>query len=341
MKKFVCRSGVVIVIIAVFFLFLNYLYVNTDYYMGLNGMDKYRHVPKHLDVVSFGASHSECCYEWRMAGFASGTVAFEMAAGGQTLVQNANLLDYFQDRIDEKTTVVIDVMPSALYSNEDKHSQTRYYQILPRKYIYGWNIVDACQYSWIPLLGNRADGLEAIWMKYILKENKDGDNYSLVKNEEMFTISTDANIAVNEIVLSDNPVKIIDGMTLDEMKAEGARRAKSKANDSKLGEKGANYYALERMLSICSEHNAQVIVTTTPTTPYYYDEFPQGYLEQEHSDIKEMCDKYNVPYIDYTGDIRFITDYSMWYDMDHMNGNGTAYFMQEFMKENSTFFKCL
>ncbi len=320
MKKFLLRVGVTSAVLAALLFIVNIIYIDTDYYKSLNGMNKYHNVPEHLDIVSFGASHSQASYLWGV--LPEGINAFGMALGGQSLEQDAAWLDYYSDRIDEDTVVIIDVMFNSLYGGESV-DDPKYYQILPAEYICGWNIEDAVRYAYVPILGNRQDGIEAIEMSLFGRKEKEGNHFDETVKE------------ATERVTSEEPTDVIEGWTLDEMITEGKRRASVKMEEGPCDQLGPQYEALEHMLEVCADKKCRVIVTTTPTTPYFYNGFDKEYLERFYTDLKGLCDKYNVEYVDYTGDERFISDYRMWLDTDHLNGIGGEYYTKIFIEENN------
>lgn len=324
MKKFLLRVGLTVALLIALLVPVNLMYINTGYYKNLNGMGKYRNVPEHLDIVNFGASHSDYCYKWYI--LPEGTDAFSMALPGQALVQDAVWFDYYSDRIDKDTIVIIDVLFNSLYDGDSYYDPgyvARYYQVLPPKYIYGWNIVDAIRYTYMPILGNRQNGIEAIESGLFCNMKKESDHYGESTNQETARVK------------DEEPTDVIENYTLDEMVNEGKRTASGYMKRRPCNQMGKNYEALEYMLDACAEKNCRVIVTTTPTTPYFYESFDADYLEKFYDDIGEICDRYNVEYVDYTGDERFISDYRMWLDTDHMNGIGGEYFTKIFIEENN------
>ena len=213
MKKFLLRSGITAAVLTALLFLVNLIYINTDYYRNLNGMDKYSNVPEHLDIVSFGASHSQASYLWGV--LPEGIHAFSMALGGQSLMQDAAWLDYYSDMIDEDTIVIIDVMFNSLYGGESV-DDSKYYQVLPAEYICGWNIEDAIRYAYVPILGNRQDGIEAIEMSLFGRKEKEGDHFGETVKK------------ATESVNSEAPTDVIEGWTLEEMVTEGKRRASVK-----------------------------------------------------------------------------------------------------------------
>ena len=57
-------------------------------------------------------------------------------------------------------------------------------------------------------------------------------------------------------------------------------------------------------------------------------------MDRFYRDMEEISQKYDILYLDYTGDERFLADYRWYSDTDHLNGYGSRYFTQEFLKDN-------
>ena len=243
MKKFLLKAGIATAILAFLLVFYNCLYVNTDYYKNLNDMGKFRDVPEHIDVVNFGASHSLEAFEW------SGYTAFQgfnMALGAQTIVFDEALFDYYADHIDENSVVILELMFKSLYEEEPDEEPaptniTRYYQVLPKKYMKHWNFADALRYQYFPVLGNRQNALGAILEEW----NRTGDTELLSSEPEM---------------LSGAPTQILTGWSKEEMEKEGERRASVFMELSGEQEHGAQYEALTGIIEKCQANNIQVIL---------------------------------------------------------------------------------
>lgn len=317
MKKFLLKAGIAAAILAILLIGFNFLYVNTEYYKDLNDMGKFREVPEHIDVVNFGASHSEGAFDW------SDHTAFRgvnMALGSQTLVGDEALFRYYCDRLDENSVVILELMFKSLYEEEPEGkptatSITRYYQVLPRKYMVHWDLVDAIQYQYLPVLGNRQKALGAILEEWGGKE--------------------DAKQQVQYSVLSGEPTQVLTDWSRKDMEKEGARRASVFMELSGEQTKGAQYEALIRIIEECLANHIKVILTTVPTLPCFYENFSEPFMEQFYSDVAEICEKYDLPYFDYTGDERFLTDYRWYRDTDHLNQYGAKVFTELFLEDHA------
>ncbi len=321
MKKFLIRICVMGSILMVLLLGLNFLYISTDYYKNLNGMKKFSEVPEHIDVVNFGASHSACAFYWEEYDEFDGV---NMALGSQTVVYDEAFFDYYADRMDENTTVILEVMFKSLYEQEPTERPydaniTRYYQVLPNEYIRQWNLLDAIQYKYIPVLGNREN--------IVTKIVNDWISDTEVKSE----LERQQEIAGE---LTGEPTQVLTGWTEEAMNAEGNRRASVFMNVSGDQSHGEQYDAFIRIIEKCKERNIQVVMVTAPTLPCHYEGFSIEFMNKFYEDILEISKKYDVPYYNYTGDDRFLQDYRWYSDTDHLNGYGSVVFTQQFLEDH-------
>lgn len=321
MKKFWEKVLILTVILSLLLLGMNLAYVNTEYYKNLNDMGKFSVLPEHIDVVNFGASHSACAFNWN--GYTQFAGA-NMALGSQTLVYDESLFNYYFDRLDENSTVILEVMFKSLYEEEPDAPPygatiTRYYQLLPKDFIRQWNLLDAVKYRYLPVLGNRQDAVTNIISEWF---GEDDTKSELEKQQE------------TGLELTGEPTQVLDGWEEDAMNAEGARRAGSFMAQSGNQEHGEQYAALIHIIEKCKENNIQVILVTAPTLTCFYTGFDREFMDRFYQDMEEISQKYNVPYFDYTGDERFLADYRWYSDTDHLNGYGSRYFTQEFLKDN-------
>lgn len=328
MKLFVQKVCVFFVIVMTLLLGLNMLYINTDYYKNLNDMGKFSCVPEHIDVVNFGASHSEWAFDWSNYEEFTG---FNMALGAQTVVYDEALFDYYADRMDENTTVILDVMFKSLYEQEPSQKPmpaniTRYYQILPNRYIKQWDLIDAIQYKYIPVLGNRENIVYKIANDWFDKQERESE------------------LALQQAIgieITGEPTQVLSGWDKEAMLAEGKRRASVFMEASGDQSHGEQYEALIRMIEKCQERDMQVILTSAPILPCNYEGFTEEFLNKFYADIQEICEKYDIEYFDYTRDERLLTDYRWYRDTDHLNEYGRILFTQLFLEDNKDMLRFL
>lgn len=300
---------------------LNAAYVNTEYYKNLNDMRKFSEVPEHIDVANFGASHSTLAFNWDNYDEFDG---MNMALGSQTLLYDEAFFNYYFDHFDENSTVIIDIMFKSLYEQEPNEKPypsnvTRYYQVLSKDYIKQWNLEDALKYQFVPVLGNRQNAAKEIIADW------QGEQTGPSEMEAHQVVLTE---------LAGEPTQVLNGWEEDAMNKEGKRRAESFMKQSGNQEHGEQYDALIRMIEKCQAKDIDVILVTVPTLPCFYTSFESEFMDKFYAAMKEICEKYDLMYVNYTGDGRFLKDYRMYGDTDHLNGYGSVFFTDKFLEDN-------
>ena len=87
--------------------------------------------------------------------------------------------------------------------------------------------------------------------------------------------------------------------------------------------------ALYDMVRICRAHHATPIFVTVPYLKEYTDEIRNedpDFYDQFYAWIYQLSAELGVEYYDYSLDERFIHDYSLFYNGDHMNSYGAKKF---------------
>ena len=321
MKKFLVRVFILTMIVSSFLVCINLLYINTAYYKNLNDMQKFSEVPEHIDVVNFGASHSACAFRWDDYTQFAGV---NMALGSQTVVYDEALFAYYFEHLDENSTVILEVMFKSLYEKEPDTPPygtniTRYYQVLSKDFIRQWNFFDALRFQYLPILGNRQEGVANMISEWFGEGGQAGE----LERQQA---------AGQE--LTGEPTQVLEGWEAEAMNAEGKRRAESFMALCGSQEHGEQYEALIHIIEACKENNIQVILVTAPTLPCFYTGFSGEFMDRFYRDMEEISQKYDILYLDYTGDERFLADYRWYSDTDHLNGYGSRYFTQGFLKDN-------
>ena len=315
MRKFVRKVLILLTILGILLAGVNFAYVHTDHYKNLNEMGKFSELPEHIDIVNFGASHSQYAFDWEAYDSFSGV---NMALGAQTVVYDRALFQYYLDHLDENSMVVLEVMYKSLYEREPEEPYgtdiTRYYQILPGELIKHWTWKDALKFKYIPILGNRREALSYIWSEWI----EDGQEEKKEIWGEMPT---------------GEPTQVLAGWEENAMLVEGNRRASVFMEISGNQEHGAQYEAFIDIIETCKENHIQVILVTAPTLPCFYDGFSEAFLNLFYADMEAICEEYDLLYLDYTGDERFLEDYRWYRDTDHLNAYGAVIFTQTFLQD--------
>lgn len=136
-------------------------------------------------------------------------------------------------------------------------------------------------------------------------------------------------------------VKILPSLSIRAHAAEAESTFREKAQnryhrhmDNKeeyfLSERISNLYDI---LAFCKDNNITPVFITTPYTGLYSDLFSQEFKEEFHRIVNTISEESGVPYYDYSEDERFSDVLDYFSDADHLNAEGSAYFMEIIKKE--------
>ncbi len=291
MKKFWFKVIIGGAIPCLIIVFVNALFVKTEYFQSLNGVGKFKEVPYDVQIANFGNSHSLNGFLWD--DFPEYVTA-DLAMASQSYVFDSAIFRQYIDHFAEDAVIIIDVSHRSLYEDDpllEMNSRvTRYYQVLDRDYMPGWTLRNALVYDYFPVLSEKTK------VRYIIKD--------IEKKEPVQESAVDI----------DDPVKVGQNRANVFMKRIGDQ------------EISLQYDALCEMISAAEERNIKVLLVTVPTTSYFYEGFTAEFYEKFYADINTITEKYpDVEYIDYTGDERFLS-LELYGNTDHLNNQGAKEF---------------
>ncbi len=85
-----------------------------------------------------------------------------------------------------------------------------------------------------------------------------------------------------------------------------------------------NLTYFNKIASFCREHSVQLILITTPTWHTYYEHLNPKQLDSTNAVVRNMQEKYALPYFDYLQDPRFLAD--DFFNADHLSDLGAEKF---------------
>lgn len=100
-----------------------------------------------------------------------------------------------------------------------------------------------------------------------------------------------------------------------------------------------NYFLPERIdnlydiLTFCEDNHITPVLITTPYTGLYSDLFSREFKAEFYQTIDAISQQSGVPYYDYSEDERFSDALDYFSDADHLNEEGSSYFMEIIEKE--------
>lgn len=308
MRRFIFKICSYIMIIVVLTLGINTVYKKK--------VQKTARIPNQINICNFGSSHGVHAYYYE--DLEDTYTCYNFAMDSQSLSYDERLLDCYSDRLADNAVVIIDISYFACYGIpeseiEDFESKNqRYYTILPSKYIK--------EYDWYTdLIVNRLCSINdgplkvaaGILRPTMITEKKSyPDNWNTV---DVSTLKEDVESACQRHIFM----------------------YKRDADDNLIFNEEENQ-ALYDMVKICREHHATPIFVTVPYLKEYTDEIRMedpDFFDGFYAWINHVSDELNVDYYDYSLDERFINDYSLFYNGDHMNTYGAKKFTNIFFEE--------
>lgn len=267
--------------------------------------NKFLRVPNNLEIVNLGSSHGQLSFR-----YPKNTKSFNLALSAQPLYYDAKILKKYSKNIKENGVVIIPVSLFSLYQNNEEFKKwdDRYY------YFLNWNNI----YN-----GNRRDGFLAENLSLLLNgkalKGTIKTIFTSIKNRKMIYRDFEYNKTLN----LEEKTKIAD----------------SKANDHQ-GITGKNQNPeialayLEDILNTCKENGFQPVLVTTPLTYLYNERVIDGkWDERVYSHIRELKEKYDFEYLDYSHDDRFENNLELFLDTDHLNEKGADKFTEIILKD--------
>lgn len=301
MKQFIVKIFNYIMIVVIVTLVVNAVYKAR--------VQKLAPIPDQVDICNFGSSHGVHGYYYE--DLEDQYTCYNFAMDSQSLSYDERILECYQNKLAEQAVVIIDISYFACYGIDETQTDSfesknqRYYSILPPKYIK--------KYDWYTdLMANRLcsinDGpLEVIAgiLKPAMfsKDKSYPDNWNVVDINEL---NVDVKSACERHIF------------IGKRDSEGNLIFNQEEND-----------ALYNMVEICRLHNATPIFVTVPYLKEYTDEIRRedpDFFEGFYEWINHVADELDVNYYDYSMDNRFIHDYSLFYNGDHMNSYGAKKF---------------
>ncbi|MBO4919545.1 MAG: hypothetical protein J5365_05250 [Erysipelotrichaceae bacterium] len=313
MKRFLSKVAVYIVAVVSLTLFINGIYVNKRV-----SSNVYDYVPADIEICNLGSSHAEHGFYYK--DLEDEYTCFNFALGAQMLSYDYRILFHYQDHLKAGGVVIVDISYFAPWGYPETKSDSfesknrRYYTILPPSLIKNFDL-----YTY--MLESRIPSLNAGMLNVL--------EILLSKKQPL----TDIPKSYPEVE------DTVDRSTLKDDVRDSCERHifTSKRNeDGELFLNEEEVQALYDIVEICREHNVTPVFVTVPYLKEYTDEIQrrdEDFFEQFSSWINTVADETGVEYFDYSRDERFMYDYSLFYNGDHMNSAGARKFTDILFEE--------
>lgn len=319
MRVFVRRIITYVLVVAAIILAMN-LYYKSHLYYGPEEA-KFQVVPDSIDICNLGSSHGVHSYYYE--GYGDELSCFNMALDSQYLSYDMRVLEYYQDRLHSSSVVIIDISYFAIWGKpetEDENFESRnkrYYKFLPVEHIKEYDRYTDIMVRYLPIIS---------------------DNPKVVCDALFRPVSAE------DIKSYYDVDKIIDKSEAQKSAEAACERHLGSDHRDKKGELIVNEeerQALYDIVDICREHGAIPVFVTVPYLKEYKETIENNYpdfMDMFETTINQMAEELSVDWYDYSSDTRFVADYTLFMDSDHMNSEGAKKFtnimFEEIVNEN-------
>ncbi len=309
MKKFLVKILLYILIVAGITFAVNKIYVEKMFYDS-SEVSKFHEVPENIEICNFGSSHGVHSYYYDDLN--AEYTCFNFALDSQFLSYDERILEAYKGNLTPNGVAIIDISFFTCWGYPETESDSfesknkRYYRFLPKPLIKNYDLYTDIIVSKLPSLDV---GLSAV-ASTILKP----------KNE------------ITEIKSYPDVEAVVDISKLQEDTSLSCQRH---IFENKRDVNGELFYndeeiqALYDIVEICRDINVTPIFVTVPYLREYTETIERedgDFYDQFYEWIYSTAEDLDVEYYDYSLDERFINDYSLFYNGDHMNSDGARKF---------------
>lgn len=306
MKKFILRLLVFCLVMAAVVLVVNENYLTIR---STNDTDKFDNVPDEIQICNFGSSHGLNDFHYER--IEEEYVCFNFALSSQSLDYDYRIMQYYQDKISKDAIVFITISYFSFYGIDETlmdnflSKNKRYYRFLPEEYIKDYDLKTYIYEVRLPAL----TAYENLFTSFFGKTT----DFEEIETAKEKNLEKYAKAAYQRHLVTGR---------LDE---NGNRILNEEHMKSLYG-----------MITLCKEKGAIPVLVTTPYLREYTDEVMKSapeFLNGFYKIIDNVVSLFDIRYIDYSFDERFIDRYDLFTDVDHLNDLGALEFMDILMND--------
>ncbi len=306
MRNFLIKVVIYFSIVIAIVSSINWLYTRK-----VQSKTKFDYVPSQIDICNFGSSHGYYGYNYQ--NLEDEYTCFNFALTSQTLSYDERILEYYERNLSPGGIAIIQISFFSPWGypesdgEEFESKNKRYYEFLPPRLIKNYDLYTDLMVYRYPSLN---DGLQHV----------------------VQTIFSSADVDTSIPSSYPDQKSVVDMSALEEDVTASCQRHifKNKRNENGelfINEEEAN--ALVKMVEICRKRGVTPIFVTCPYLEEYLNEIADkdnDFFDQFYDWINTMSTQLDVEYFDYSRDARFVHDYNLFFNGDHMNSAGATKF---------------
>ena len=305
MKRFICKSILMLILLACSLFIINYLYVNTNFWKGENYINKFSEIPYDIEFSNLGSSHG--IYSFKYDNIQE-LQTYNFALLQQTYYYDLKILEQYIDHLKKDGVVIILISYFGITRQPDYSKyRYRYYRILPKSALDSWSWKEELCAHKIPLLSAKNN---------ILKIFHD--------------------IPVESMNPYYNRTTYMDEKSLYEFCVkEHQRWTTPEAERGKAGY-DMNIDEVSKIIDFCYSHKLKPVLLTTPVTDVFNEiyEKDSDFFSTFEQFSKDLVNKYpGLIYLDYSRDEYFSKNHKLFTDSDHLNNMGADEFTRTVIQD--------
>ena len=310
MKKFLSKILIFILIVATMSLGVNFVYIKRDRAES-QSIGKFKKIPESVKVCNFGSSHGLYSFNYEEI---KDIGTFNFALSSQLPSYDKRIFDCYKDKISEGAVVFIPVSYFSLYGCDETETEEfpkmnkRYYQILPPSLIKEYDLKTHIYSKYFPALSNGGD-----LFKILAFGTKDTVTRKWAEKATDIDVKRHAASACEDHIFKNK----LDGS------------GKRIVNVQEVN-------ALKDLINACKEKNCTPVLITTPFLSEYTDEIKRrdpAFFDDFYKQVGNIVEETGVSYYDYGFDERFVHNYGIFMNSDHLNSEGAKLFVKILMDE--------
>lgn len=286
-------------------LLLNHRYVQVmdDPYADAHKFDYMNSVYNNIQICSIGSSHGEYSFYYDELSKQDGYECFNFAMASQTYNYDLAILSMYRDHFAENSIMFIPISyfsfnNEVINETEKQFLNAKYYTFLSPRFIPDYD-------PYVDLVTHRLPVLSA-----------GADIIKIFPSLSINALAAESNIPSSE-----------------EFYEKAVSRYQRHMADKEEYFMPERIDDLRAILEFCKGNRITPVLITTPYTSFYTDMIPEQFKAEFYDTIGVIADTADVPYYDYSEDIRFSGSLEYFADADHLNTEGALYFMNTIKEE--------
>lgn len=307
MKTFIKKTLLYLLIIALIVITTNLIYINKEN-DDSDHTGKFANIPNKIKVCNIGSSHG--MYGFDYSEYKDKEACFNFALPAQLFSYDYRILLNYSDNLEDDCVVLIPVSYFNFVGVQEEQEfdflskNKRYYKFLPAKHIKEYDLLTDV-YIKYPIITKQFDLINVLLFGETKADESETNKVEIDRQKDAQEVYTR---------------HLIDGKLDD----DGNYIVRSEEIDS-----------LKKIIELCLEKGWKPYLITTPYLREYTDlVYNNGdFLQIFENIISNVCNETGVEYYNYSRDNRFIDNYEMFGNCDHLNRQGALKFTNIVLNE--------